>query len=392
MSAPLLLLLVTVFINIAGFSLILPLLPFYGHELGASPFEVALLFSAYSLGNIFGESFWGRLSDVRGRKSVLVLTMLCSCACYIAFAFATSYAVALAIRIVGGFFGGTLGVSQGFIADVTPPQARAKSMAYFGAAFNLGFALGPAIAGLLAIPGAGLAGFRPAIFAAAALAGGAALWGMLVLRNTRPDQVRPMPRYGEAVAFVRTHELLYCLFAIAFVGISAFASMEAVFGLWTSHNFGWTAHQVGLAFIAVGAAGAAVQIFLVGPLVARFGEAYVIVMGLTLLIASMLLQPILRLPVASVVLMSALMMGHGLAFPNAGALISRNAPRDRQGSVMGLLMASNALGRIAMPPLFGWIYAAVNPDAPYIACALMVCAVVPVAFRVERLRHAPAAT
>lgn len=389
MSGALLLLLVTVFINIAGFSLILPLLPFYGHEMGASALQVAMLFSAYSFGNIFGESFWGRQSDARGRKPVLVLTMACSALAYVAFAYAQSYPAALAIRIVGGFFGGTLGVCQGFIADVTRPEARARSMAYFGASFNLGFALGPAIGGLLAVPNAGLAGFRPAIFAAAGLAGVACVWGLLVLANTRPGQVRSVPRYSEAVAFVRAHEIVRWLFLIAFVGIASFASMEAVFGLWTEHSFGWTSHEVGLAFLAVGGAGAFVQLVLVGPLVARLGEAYVIVLGLCCLIVGMVMQPILRLPLAAVLLMSLLMMGHGLAFPNAGALISRNAPRDRQGSVMGLLMASNALGRIAMPPLFGWLYATVSPDAPYFACALLVAAVIPLAFRVEKLRSHP---
>lgn len=384
----LLVLLVTVFINIAGFSLILPLLPFYGKALSASPAAVALLFSAYSFGNIFGEIYWGRLSDKIGRKRVMIGTMCCAALSYVAFAFASSLAIALMIRIVSGFFSGTMGVAQGYIADITPPEKRAQNMGYFGAAFNLGFAFGPAIGGLLAIQNAGLAGFRPPIFAAGALAATAALWSIFALKETRDlgGPVRAQPDFGAAFRFVGSDGLLTRLFLIAFFGIAAFASMEAVFGLWTERQFGWTAREVGLTFIAVGSAGMLVQIFLLGPLVRRFGEARVIIGALCLLATAMLLQPVLRHPVAAVALMSALMVGHSLAFPNAGALVSRSTPPETQGSVMGLLMASNALGRIIAPPIFGLVYASVSPDAPYVLGALMIAGAVIIAFQVKRMR------
>jgi MFS transporter, DHA1 family, tetracycline resistance protein len=388
MNRALPLLLVTVFINIAGFSLILPLLPFYGRELQASPFAVTLLFSAYSFGNIFGEIYWGRLSDKIGRKRVMIGTMSCAALSYIAFAYAPTLTVALVIRIVSGFFSGTLGVAQGYIADITPPEKRAQNMGYFGAAFNLGFAFGPAIGGLLAIENAGLAGFRPPIFAAGALAATAALWSVFALKETRDlgGPVRPQPDFGAAFRFVGSDGLLTRLFLIAFLGIAAFASMEAVFGLWTERQFGWTPREVGLTFIAVGSAGMLVQIFLLGPLVKRFGEAQVIIGALCLLATAMLLQPLFRNPVAAVALMSLLMIGHSLAFPNAGALVSRGTPPETQGSVMGLMMASNALARIIAPPLFGLAYARISPDAPYFLGALMISGAVIIAFQVKRIR------
>jgi MFS transporter, DHA1 family, tetracycline resistance protein len=162
--------------------------------------------------------------------------------------------------------------------------------------------------------------------------------------------------------------------------------MEAVFGLWTNRQFGWTAREVGLTFIAVGSAGMLVQIFLLGPLVKRFGEARVIIGALCLLATAMLLQPLFRNPVAAVALMSLLMIGHSLAFPNAGALISRATPPDTQGSVMGLMMASNALARIIAPPLFGLVYASVSPDAPYFLGAIMIACAVIIAFQVKRIK------
>lgn len=385
------LLLVMVFLNIAGFSLILPLLPFYAKAFDASPFAVACLFAAYSFGSVFGEIYWGRRSDSIGRKPVLILTTACAALSYVAFAYAPDLASALLIRIVSGFFSGTFGVVQGVIADITPPETRARNMGYFGAAFNLGFATGPAIGGLLADTTQGLTGFHAPIFAAAALAAGASLWAVLALPETRPPgaDVRPAPSYGEAFRFVRNDGLLTRLFLIAFCGIGAFASMEAVFGLWTQANFRWTAHEVGLTFLAVGGAGLLVQTLMIGPLVGRYGEARVIVGGLSVLIAAMVLQPLIRLPVASVVLMAALMVGHSLAFPNAGALVSRSTPPSVQGSVMGLNMASNALSRIVAPPLFGWLFA-VSADLPYYICALMIAAMLPVALGVVRIRESRA--
>jgi MFS family permease len=386
-KGPLPLLLTTVFLNIAGFSLILPLLPFYGTLFGASSFEVACLFAAYSLGNVFGEIFWGSRSDAIGRRPVLVMTTAGAALSYVAFAFAPTLGIAIAIRIVSGFFSGTFGVVSGAIADITPPQLRAKNMGFFGAAFNLGFAIGPALGGLLATPAAGLAGFRLPILVAALLTAAASIWAFTVLPETRPQGVamRAMPRYSEAFRYVSGQPLLWRLFLIAFCGIAAFASMEAVFGLWTQRNFGWTTHEVGLAFIAVGGAGLLVQTLLIGPLVARFGEARVIAGGLVILIAAVVLPPVIRLPVASVLLMAMLMAGHSLAFPNAGALASRTTPPDRQGSVMGLNMASNAMSRIVAPPFFGWVYAG-HPDAPYFICALLIVAMLPVALQVIRLR------
>lgn len=381
-----------VFVNIAGFSLILPLLPFYGKLFGAGAFEVALLFAAYSLGNVVGEIFWGRQSDRWGRRAVLVTTTACAAVTYVAFAYAPGLWLAIAIRVVSGFFGGTLSVAQGFLADASPPEKRAKAMGLFGASFSLGFAFGPVIGGLLAGKGDALADFHAPILAAAALSAITAIWSLLVLRDARAPlgKAAPLPRYGDAVRYVTSHPMLLRLFVISFFGIAAFASMEAVYGLWTKANFGWTPENLGLAFIAIGLGGLIVQLFFLHPLVVRFGEGRVIAAGLVVLAASMLLQPILREPLAAVVLMGTLMAGHSLAFPTSGALTSRTAPVERQGSVMGLLMASNAFGRIIAPPAFGLIYE-LGHDAPWYAGAVMIALVVPVGLQVIALVRRSAA-
>lgn len=383
----LLLILVIVFVNFAGFSLIIPLLPFYGRELHASPVEVALLFSAYSFGGIFGELWWGRASDRHGRRKILIVATAITAVSYVAFAFTTTFWLAVAVRIVTGFFSGTVGVCQSYIADVTRPEERARSIGLLGAAINLGFAIGPAVGGLLASPEAGLIGFRLPILISAGVAALASLWSVFVLVESHaPGAARPLPKWSQAVGFVATHPLVFRLFMIAFIGIGAFASMEAVFGLWTQHNFGWSTRQVGTSFIFVGLTGFAVQMLLIGRATRRFGEARVIAGGLAVLAASMVLQPILRDPLAAVVLMSALMAGHSIAFPSAGALISRSTAPDIQGSVSGLLMASNALGRILMPPAFGAAYSGLGPDWCYYLCAVLIGVAIVFAIQVVALR------
>jgi MFS family permease len=386
-------LLVAVFINIAGFSLILPLLPFYGQVFGAGPFEIALLFAAYSFGNVFGEIHWGRQSDLWGRRKVLVLTTFVAALSYVAFAYAPTLLVAIAIRAVSGFFSGTLSTAQGFIADVSPPERRAKTMGYFGAAFSLGFAFGPVLGGVFAGDEVAAASFRLPIFIAGGLSLLASAWCFAVLRDAVPPKGKgaPLPAYSEAFRFVGGQPLLLRLFVISFCGIAMFASMEAVYGLWSEANFGWSANDLGFAFLAIGGGGLIAQLALIGPLAARFGEARVIVIGLVLLAASMLLQPVIRLPVSGVLLMGLLMTGHSLAFPAAGALLSRNTPPERQGSTMGLMMASNAVGRIVAPPLFGLIYGNVGHDAPWYVGAAMIGLVAVVALQAVRLSERGAA-
>jgi MFS family permease len=381
-------LLVAVFINIAGFSLILPLLPFYGQVFDAGAFEIALLFAAYSFGNVFGEIHWGRQSDVWGRRKVLVATTFFAALSYLAFAYAPNLLAAVLIRVVSGFFSGTLSVCTGFIADVSSPERRAKTMGYFGAAFSLGFAFGPVLGGLFAGEEIAAESFRLPIFIAGGLSLLASLWSFAVLHDAVPPKGRgaPLPKYSEAFAFLSGQPLLRALFVISFFGIAAFASMEAIYGLWSEANFGWSADDLGWAFLALGTGGLVAQLFLIGPLVARFGEARVIVLGLSLLAASMVLQPVLRMPIAGVALMALLMIGHSLSFPAAGALLSRNTPPGRQGSTMGLLLASNAVARIVAPPAFGAIFGQVGHDVPwYLGAALLLLVIVFAAWPAVRL-------
>ena len=187
------------FINIMGFGIVVPLLPFYAQSFHAQPWQIALIFSAYSLGSFFGEPFWGRLSDRVGRKPILVFTTLANCACDGALAFAPNIEWAFAIRLLGGMAAGSGSVVQGYIADVTPIEERATRMARLGAAYNIGFILGPFVGGVLAKGSMGPAGFHIPLLVASACGACSALGIALVVRESRarqPAVVEPGGRWA----------------------------------------------------------------------------------------------------------------------------------------------------------------------------------------------------
>ena len=193
-------LLLVVFINLVGFGIVIPLLPFYARALNAEPWQITALFSAYSLGQFVAEPFWGRLSDRIGRRPVLIITILANTAAYVALAFAPNIAVAFLVRLASGVATGNISTIQGYMADVTPPEKRAARLGLLGAAFGMGFVVGPALGGLLAHPDAGPLGFQIPLFVAAGLAAVASLGVFLFVVESRApsDPATPRPHRRDA--------------------------------------------------------------------------------------------------------------------------------------------------------------------------------------------------
>ena len=161
-------------INMLGFGVIFPLLPFYGDSFHALPWAIALILLAYSVGAFFGEPFWGRMPARYARKPPLISTVSGNCLCYLAIAFAPNIYVAFLIRLCGGLTSGNGSVIQGYLANVTPPNRRTDRLLLLGAAWNIGLIIGPSLGGLLARLKAGTPGFRPPLFTAAALSASSA--------------------------------------------------------------------------------------------------------------------------------------------------------------------------------------------------------------------------
>lgn len=370
----LIVLLTVIFLMIAGFGLVIPLLPFFAQAFDAPAWQVTLLFSAFSFGQFLGEPFWGRLSDRIGRRPILIITIGMVGLTYAAFAFAPNMLVAFAIRFANGFFAGNISTLQGALADITPPEKRAGRMGVMGAAFSAGFSTGPAIGGLLAQPSRGALGFQLPLLVAAGFALASTLAVVMLVREHRPPPgAAPLKRVRAAgLREGFAHPIISRVVLISFIVVVGFAGIEAVYGLWTEHRFGWGPRQIGLAFMVIGVLGAVCQGVLSGRLARRYGEAGTLSGGLVFMGLGLAVQWLSPNWQAAMLGFALVCVGQSICFPNISALISRAAPPDRQGEMLGLNMSGMALARIGGPVMAGQLFSLLAVGAPFAFSALMI--------------------
>lgn len=382
----------TVFINLVGFGLVVPLLPFFAQSLKAEAWQITLMFSAYSLGQFFAEPFWGRLSDRIGRKPVLLMTLIANALGYLMLAFVPNIWLAIAVRLFTGLGAGNISTVQGYVADVTPPEQRAGRMGLIGAAFGLGFIVGPGLGGLLTQPQLGRLGYQLPIFLAAALAAVAAVGVVVFLRESRAkaDPAAPRPAFLAGLKDARDNAVVSRVLVVTLIYMAGFSAMESVFGLWSESRYQWGAREVGLSFMIVGIVSTLNQGFFAGRLARRFGESRVLATGMLLFGTSLVLQvlapvawfPATRLELGTLtipvvqgwiipIVMAIGACGMSLAMPNISAMISRASPPDRQGAMLGLNMASSSVARIFGPMIAGALFSGLGHDWPFVIGALL---------------------
>jgi multidrug resistance protein len=369
----------TVFIDIAGFGLILPLLPFWAEHLGAGPVGVTLILTAYALAQFLFTPLLGSLSDRYGRRPIILLSLLIEAFAFALTALAGSLPLLLVARFIGGLGASNIGSAQAVVADVTPPEGRARGMGLIGAAIGLGFVVGPALGGVLSPLGATLP-FWVAMGVALANA-------LLVLaslpetRQIRRAQATDAPARPGAPALLagwqRTlrQPVVARLVAINLLFTVAFTGMEAVFALFSQHIFGWTAEQNGYIFTYVGVVIVIMQGGLIGRLVKRWGEQRLLLAGLALLAVGLALLPLSTELAVLLVALGILSAGEGAVTPTSSALLSFASPADAQGETLGLAQGVGGLGRIIGPLLAGVLFT-LGAGVPFIVGAgLLVLAV-----------------
>tara|TARA_Y100001936_G_scaffold215608_1_gene226177 strand:- start:3070 stop:4224 length:1155 start_codon:yes stop_codon:yes gene_type:complete len=365
-------LLLVVVIDLIGFGIIIPFLPFYAETYGASPQKVTMLMVTFSFFQFMAAPIWGSLSDRFGRRIIIWITLAGSIIAYILLAYShTLYGLFFA-RALAGFMAGNISTAQAYIADITDKNNRAKAMGLFGAAFGIGFILGPAIGGILA----GSDPKNPNVIlpplVAASLSFIALTLSLLVLKDTRSymknKKNRRILSLIEAIKIPNLGQLILVSFAVTVV----FASMESTFSLWSERTFNWGAEQNGYVFAFSGICGVLVQGFLIAPLVKRFGESFLCIIGIILVSAGMLSIAISYLNYHAYLSMALIAFGLGLFMPTISTLIVNIVSEDRRGWVLGVNQSVSSLARIIGPAMAGVLFELYGKNSPYIFGGLIL--------------------
>jgi DHA1 family tetracycline resistance protein-like MFS transporter len=377
-----------VFVDLVGFGLVIPLLPFYALRFAASPQQVTVLLAIYSLMQLFTAPLWGRLSDRLGRRPVLMVSMSASVVAYLWIGSAAALWMLYAARALAGACAGNIAAAQAYIADITKPEDRAKGMGLIGAAFGLGFIIGPALGGLLAGANPQTPDVETPAWVAAGLSLVALLGVAVLLPESLPLESRssapPSRSRWTAILSVLRRPVLSPLISIFFLVILAFSGMESTFALWAIGQFTWGPQQVGYVFAYVGILSAILQGGLIGRLTRLFGEKRLLPSGLASIGVGLLILPFSRSLALLAPAVSALAIGMGLTQPSLTSLISRQAGSEEQGEVLGVSQSVGSLSRVLGPAAAGFFFGELGRNAAFFWGAGLVAAALSLALKLAR--------
>ena len=376
----LLVLMITAFVDMVGFAMVLPLIPFYAASMGASGFIVGLLISAFSVAQLVSAPSWGKVSDRFGRRPAVIIGLLISALAYVVFGLAETLWILLLSRVVQGVGGGTVGVLQAYVADASKPEDRAKGLGWLSAATSAGAVVGPAFGSLFVQwwghrgPGFGAAGFclLSMLFA----------WRYLReskgMRQTAEHQA-PVASLGAetgALARVITNagDPAPRLIWIYTIAIGAFYGTAPLLSLLFADRLGVTEKTVGYFIMYFGAMGVLVRAGLLGSAVKRLGEARLARLGIVLLSAGLGLIAVAHSYLMTIVAITLMPLGTAFLFPCITALLSRVVPSRERGLHMGVQQTYGGVSRVAFPILAGFLIDRFGVGSPYAVAAVLVAA------------------
>jgi multidrug resistance protein len=379
--SPLVVLFLTVFIDLMGFGIVIPLLPIYAEQFGATPFAAGMLLAVYSLMQLVFAPVWGRISDHVGRRPVLLVSLVGSVVGYVLLAAASSLAMLFVARLVAGVAGANIPVAQAYIADVTTPAERTRGMGLIGAAFGLGMVIGPAIGGALSLVGPRV----PETFAA-----GLCLVNLVVAAWVLPESLGKTERRGSgfrhplaraSLRAVGTRPGAASLLAMFFLVTLAFAILEGTFSLAAAHRHGYGAALVALLWLYMGTVAVVVQGWLIGVLARRWPDRTLVASGIVALASGLLWTPFAGGPVALCAALGLVVLGQGLSGPALSSLISRTVEADAHGEALGVSQSLSAGARVLGPAGGGFVFHRLGADAPFIVAAACAAGVLGILLR-----------
>lgn len=356
----------TVALDLVGFGIVVPILGRYAERFGANGFQVGLLFASFSLAQMVFAPVLGRVSDRIGRKPVIVFSLVgTAIGCFVTGAAGALWVLFLG-RIIDGASGASIAVAQGAVADIAPPERRAQLLGMLGAAFGVGFVVGPALGGLAA-----LGGPHVPFYVAGTIAAVNAVAAVIRLPETRPVARGERPTRGSRAALTPD---LRRYAAVGLLSTLGFAGFEATFSLWGAETFSLTEGSTALVFLFVGALLVLVQGMLIGRLTASFGSRRLLRAGLAVVAAGMVtLASTSTWPVLFVAL-TFIAFGQGVAVPSGTALVTEAAPAERRGEALGYQQSVTAFGRVAGPVVAGLLFDHVGTGSPFFVAALLAAA------------------
>lgn len=369
--------------------MMIPMIPVLGREFGATSTQIGLLMSVYSLMQFIFSPLWGRLSDRIGRRPVLLTCLVGETVSYLVFASSKDLSLLFLSRVFAGFFGASISTASAYISDITPKAERSKGMALIGAAFGLGFVVGPAMGGGLTILGEFLwanpknaCSFAALCVAALCLVNFSFAYFKLKesLLSKNQESSERKSRFHSLLEFAR-RPTVGSLIGVYFLTSMAMAVMEATLILYVKDIFGWGLREVSFGFAYIGIISVFCQGYLVRKLLPKIGERKLIQIGLGLMTIGLSGIAVSRHIGLLGLMMTFLGVGNSFTNPSVLGSVSLLTGPDEQGEVMGTTQSLSALGRILGPALGGWMYTAMSITSPFITGGLFAISGLSVIFQ-----------
>jgi multidrug resistance protein len=366
----------TVFVDMIGFLIVLPLLPYYAERLGGTPFLVGALVSTFALAQLASAPLWGRLSDRYGRRPMILAGLLISAVSYVLFETASTVALLFISRFVQGAAGGTVGVVQAYVSDSVPSEDRAKALGWLTAATSAGVMLGPAIGSLAAAYGFIGPGYLAAILCVLNFLFG--LWWLPESdrgKEARQTDTRPKGATREAMVDVLAHPRgsVGSMVWIYALGMMAFMAMNGVLALFLERRFGITEETIGWFFVYVGAASLVMRTLVLGRAVRRFGEIQVLRAGSLFMAIALATVPFARNVWEFSLAVLFMPIGTALLFPATTSQVSKRANPSQTGLILGVQQSFGGIARMIGPLWAGALFQSLGISSPFwVAAGLMV--------------------
>lgn len=370
-NKPLFTIFLIVFVDLLGFGIVLPLLPYIAEKYSATPFTIGILGATYSLFQLLAGPLLGRLSDRYGRKKLLAISQIGSAIGYLILGLANNLPLLFLARIIDGITGGNISIAQAYIADITTKENRAKGMGIIGAAFGLGFIFGPAIGGFLAKYNYSYPGYFAMIVS---------LITVFLTIFTLPETVSGAEREKEPkaqITFKAFWEVanaanIQYLIIVFFLMNSAFSMMQGTFALWTQKRFNFGPEQNGYVFAFVGIIAVIAQLKLLPILVKKFKERALLNYSTFFFCLGFGLIPFVPNPWYLLITQAFIVFGNSMANPAIQALASESVPKEEYGETLGFLQSAGSLGRIVGPVMGGWLFGAMGINSPFFFSAFVI--------------------